>query len=300
MLTLRQLRYFVAVIDAGSLTQAAASQHVAATALSMQMKALEESLGTPLIRRHSRGIEPTEAGVQLYEQASRILTLVTETKRLVTGQEGEPARTVSMGVPPGLARIVGVEAFLGAPARLKRVNLDIAEGWTVDLARRLEAGELDLVVGYGLESSEAVEVTELFEDRLVFLSGRRGTEEGPITLAEALASKLVFYGEMSVGWQEVVRAARAGALPLDPELHVDSIHVWRELLRRGLGDSIAPYGVNAEEIHRGELFVRELVDAPRIRVSLGVRRKLLEERWARDLASYLVELVSAAKARFQG
>lgn len=300
MLTLRQLRYFVAVVEAGSMTRAAESLHVAPTALSLQIKALEEHLATALIRRHSRGVAPTEAGAELRERARAILALVEQTERHFMPHQTLPDRPVQLGIPPGLAGIVGVEAFLGMPAPLKGLELRITEGWTVDLARKLMAGELDLVVGYGLHSGDAIEVTDLVEDRLIFVGAPNGGDEDvPISLEAALETNLIFYGEASVGWRAVREVARGAGLPLGREQHVESIRVWRELMSRGVGTSIAPFGVIAEEFVRGEVAIREL-DGPPVTfpISLAVRRELMGEGWAAGLVDYISALVRGAQAHF--
>lgn len=276
MLTLRQLRYFVAVAEAGNITRAAEVMSVAPTALSLQMKALEDHFGTALVRRHSRGVTPTDAGVELLEQARRILGIVDETELRLGTRHGLPARPVRLGIPPGLTRLIGVGAFMGTSERFKGLTLQIVEGWTRELARRLEAGELDLVVGYGLDSTEAVEVTDLVEDRLVYIGRPDGISKNtPISLREALASNLIFYGEQSVGGRMVQAAASAANLPLRNGQHVESIGVWRQLIRQGVGTSIAPFAVIAEEFSLGEVAIRDLEGEPLvIRVSLGVRREL--------------------------
>jgi LysR family transcriptional regulator, nitrogen assimilation regulatory protein len=299
MLTLRQLRYFVAVVEAGSMTRAAESLHVAPTALSLQIKALEEHFGAAFVRRHSRGVAPTEAGVELCERARAILALVEQTERHFMPHRTLPDRPVQLGIPPGLAGIVGVEAFLGMPPPLKGLELRIAEGWTVDLARKLLAGELDLVVGYGLKSGDALHVTDLVEDRLVFVGTPNGDDDATISLEAALETNLIFYGEASVGWRAVRDAARAAGLPLLAEQHVESIRVWRELMSRGVGTSIAPFGVIAEEFVRGEVVIREL-DGPPVTfpISLAIRRELMEEGWAARLVDYITALVRGAHAHF--
>jgi LysR family nitrogen assimilation transcriptional regulator len=108
MLTLRQLRYFVAVAQAGNITRAAEAMRVAPTALSLQMKALEDHFRIELIRRHSRGIGLTDRGVELLEQARRILGLVDETEQHLGARTDFPNRPVLMGIAPGLSRLVGV------------------------------------------------------------------------------------------------------------------------------------------------------------------------------------------------
>ena len=73
MTKLRHLRYFVGIVDAGSLSRAAQTLFVAQPTLSQQMTELEDDLGVPLLLRSVRGVKPTPAGEALYREASRIL-----------------------------------------------------------------------------------------------------------------------------------------------------------------------------------------------------------------------------------
>jgi DNA-binding transcriptional LysR family regulator len=78
MLDLRQLHYFVVVVEEGQMTRAAARLHIAQPALSQAIGKLETELGVRLLERHARGVTPTEAGVALFEGASRALIAVEE------------------------------------------------------------------------------------------------------------------------------------------------------------------------------------------------------------------------------
>lgn len=71
-LELRTLRSFVAVVDAGSLSRAAASLYVAQPALTAQIKKLEAELGAQLLERSHAGVTPTPVGLQLYQDARRL------------------------------------------------------------------------------------------------------------------------------------------------------------------------------------------------------------------------------------
>jgi DNA-binding transcriptional LysR family regulator len=70
---LRQLRYFVTIVDAGSFSRAAQVAHVAQPALSQQIADLEDQLGVSLLQRSARGVNATAAGERLYVEASAIL-----------------------------------------------------------------------------------------------------------------------------------------------------------------------------------------------------------------------------------
>lgn len=89
---LRALRYFIAVLEAGSLSRAAHSLYVAQPALTAQIKKLEGELGAQLLERSHAGVTPTPAGAQLYEDARRLLSdadaMRERIQRLPQGPEG--------------------------------------------------------------------------------------------------------------------------------------------------------------------------------------------------------------------
>ena len=73
---IRAMRYFVAIVDHGSLTRAAEMVCVAQPALSQQLAALEDEFGVPLVHRGAKGVRPTEAGKTLYRHVRNILRQV--------------------------------------------------------------------------------------------------------------------------------------------------------------------------------------------------------------------------------
>ena len=89
---IRQLRYFSAIAEAGSFTKAAERVRIAQPALGLQIKKLEEELGTVLLVRHSRGVQVTEAGALLLRHAGSILQLVEDARLEVMDLSGDSAR----------------------------------------------------------------------------------------------------------------------------------------------------------------------------------------------------------------
>src|SRR5258708_32768874 len=96
---LRQLRYFVTAIEAGTLTKAAEILSVAQPAVSQQILKLEEELGEQLLMRHSRGVEPTEAGARLLSHASAIPRQLDVAQQEMDELQGEPACRGTHGTP---------------------------------------------------------------------------------------------------------------------------------------------------------------------------------------------------------
>lgn len=269
-LTLRQLHYFVAVVDAANMSRAARLLHVAPTALSLQVKAMEESLGVRLLERHSRGVRPTEMGGLLYERARTILGMVEDTEREIRPGVPDAFREVRLGMPPAVARTIGVDVVLGAASGFDGLALHVKEGWSADLMEKLRADELDFVVGYGLEGSEGVEAIEILEERFVLAGtpGLIGTGRR-IALSGALDFELVFYSDRGIAWLTVTEAAAMTGRSALQIRDVQAIDVWRSMLCRGVSAAITPFGAVAEECRRGELVVRQ-IDRPHLTRRLGL------------------------------
>jgi len=294
-ISIKQLEYFTAVTGAGSITRAAELLHVTPTAISLQIRLLEDLVGTPLLTRHSRGIVPTPVGKDLLPLASQILDLVATMEK--TFIRKDPAvREIRLGAPPAFSRLIGVEALEGAATWLGTPNLRLVEGWTHELEQRLERSELDCMIGWNLPRHPEVHVTPLLEDEFYFVCAPEISSGAPtITVKEVLASPLVFYGQNSASWRVAQQAARSSGLKLDSERHVESIAVWRSLLCRGLGTSIVSMGSIRDEYLRGELVMQKIIGYTDTRmVEVAVRIEHKAEPWALAISDFLKNLMLEA------
>src|SRR4051812_1080242 len=140
-MNLRQLKYFVGVVEAGNMTRAAEQFHVAQTALGMQIRQIEEDLGVALLVRHSRGVEPTKAGSLLHARALTILKLVEETRREVSACEREDSEAIRLGITPALMLTSGPEIVLTVREKHPQVLLSLIEGMSHVLIEALSRGE---------------------------------------------------------------------------------------------------------------------------------------------------------------
>jgi DNA-binding transcriptional LysR family regulator len=143
-LDLTALRSFVAVADAGGVTRAAGQLNLTQSAVSMQLKRLEEMIGQPLLDRSARTIALSGQGEQLLGYARRMLDLNDEAWGRLTNQafEGE----ITLGVPgdimhPHVPRIM--QRFAQA---YPRVRVMLQSEHTIDLKRKFERAELDLIL----------------------------------------------------------------------------------------------------------------------------------------------------------
>src|SRR3984893_9779476 len=100
---IHQLRYFVAVAEESSFSQAAAREYVSQPSLSQQIHKLEEELNQLLFDRLPRAVVLTEAGRSLLPYARQILTMMADGRRAVTALEAEVAGRLSVGAIPSIA-----------------------------------------------------------------------------------------------------------------------------------------------------------------------------------------------------
>ncbi|MCT8159702.1 LysR family transcriptional regulator [Pseudoruegeria sp. SHC-113] len=143
-LDLTALRSFVAVAEAGGVTRAAGFLNLTQSAVSMQLKRLEESLDLQLLDRSGRGIALTAAGEQLLGYARRMLQLNDEVYARLTHQafEGE----VVLGVPHDIVYPAIPQVLQRFNAEYPRVKVQLLSSYTRNLKAQFARGECDLIL----------------------------------------------------------------------------------------------------------------------------------------------------------
>jgi LysR family transcriptional regulator, benzoate and cis,cis-muconate-responsive activator of ben and cat genes len=141
---LRQLRSFIAVAEDGNISRAAQRLHLTQSALSRQIKALEEDLGVPLLDRGAHSIKLTQEGEVLLREGR----LVVERADIAIGkvQAAGRAITLRVGYAPSLTvgmLPVAIEAFT---QRHPRVRVELQDLSSVEMQTGLEQGQLDIIV----------------------------------------------------------------------------------------------------------------------------------------------------------
>ena len=138
---LRQLEYFRAIVDSGTISGAARELHMTQPPLSYQMKMLEAELQVSLFLRGTKKITLTEAGKTLYEQAGKLLMMSELTKKEVvkSGQEA----TLHIGMTPSTVSMMS-DYLIRFAEKYPQVHFDIHEGSTFILKEQLENQQIDL------------------------------------------------------------------------------------------------------------------------------------------------------------
>ena len=138
---LKQLEYFRAIVDAGTISGAARDLHMTQPPLSYQMKMLEDELEVQLFLRGTKKITLTEAGVALYERAESLLKMADITKREVF--RIGTAATIHIGITPSSVSMMA-EYLARFAQKFPAIHFDIHEGSTFALREQLENQVVDI------------------------------------------------------------------------------------------------------------------------------------------------------------
>jgi LysR family nitrogen assimilation transcriptional regulator len=262
-MNLRQLRYFVTAVDLSNITRAAQKLHVAQPALGMHIRELEAELGVILLRRHSRGVEPTPAGQLLYSRATSIFEQLEEARRDVIQLHNTARQPITLGITTSLMLLIGTDIQLSAQQDYESLALSLVEGPSFFLADAIERDELDVAFAYNIEPRPNLVLTAVMEEEILFVTPFLGGETSEtISMEEVLTSKLALGSRRDIGRQILARAAGLSPESLKVAYEVQSIAAIRELILRGEACSVMPYGSVAHELATGQFLARRILGCP--------------------------------------
>ncbi|MEY9855735.1 DNA-binding transcriptional LysR family regulator [Catenulispora sp. GAS73] len=244
--TLRQLEYFVAVVDTGSFTAAAAELHVSQPGLSHQIQALERELGGPLLERLPRDIRLTPAGRTALPHARASLAHAERTASAAKRASGVDAGELHVGTLYSISVGVLPKALHHWRASYPDVQVRLVEfRRTEDLIAAMEAGQADVAVGPTPPNwSGPVEVIGVEEFVIAApADSDLGQTGGAVRLADLAGRQWVHFTPPS-GLCDILDAAcgAAGFEPL-PAIRTEQAPSALSLAQEGLGLTLVPGNV---------------------------------------------------------
>jgi DNA-binding transcriptional LysR family regulator len=196
---LRHLRYFVALAEAGSFTQAAERMFIAQPTLSQQIRRLEEIVGAPLLQRRRDGVRLTKAGAVLLDASRAVLSLVDQEVNRTRQAAGLGRQRLRVVVPPGLPDALAVEAASTLKSAAAAAEVEIAwietpldAEFSLIRQRRADAGLGWLTVGPDA-LPPPLDVMSLadFEPDVWIPSSHVAARRGRISLAELVHMDII-------------------------------------------------------------------------------------------------------------
>lgn len=193
--TLRQLKYFVATVECGSVAEASRKLYIAQPSISVAIKGLEESFGVQLfIRHHAQGVSLTPSGARFYQKAQELLRLTHEFEQNALAESSVVAGQIDIGCFETVAPLYLPKLIAGFKALYPGVEIRIRDGDQQELLQGLVAGRFDLAILYhhGLDST--IETASLIPPQRPYAllpAGHRFAEQPQVSLRDLCAEPLI-------------------------------------------------------------------------------------------------------------
>ena len=259
------LQLFTAVVETGSIAAAANREHIAAAAVSRRIADLEQRLGSPLLLRRARGVEPTAAGLALLGLARRALRALDDVPEQMRDYAGGLRGQVRL-----CANISGITQFLPQDlagfARLHpQVHIELEETNSNVAVRAVAENAADIGVYTAYAHTDAVQSLPYRHDRLCLLvpPGHRLARRRQVRFAEVLDEAFVGLRTGSAINQLLVAEAARQGHSLHMRIQVTGFDALCLMVTQGFGIGVAPAGV-------ARLYA----------ATLGVREVGLQDTWA--------------------
>jgi DNA-binding transcriptional LysR family regulator len=255
MLSLHQLRCFLATYEHGSLTGAAEELGYAQPSVSEQVRLLERSVGSSLFRRVGRGVVPTTVAETLRPHAERTLAAADEVMRVARSATALETGTIRFGMF-GTARLYASAGLVAdVLARHPGVRVELVGQNSSDVLEDLRRGRLEAaMIAVPQISSEGMEITPVARDELVYVSTHPDRLESPVTAARLARAELVM---PETTWRAVDSTRivlrrmlhEAGRNP-QTRIEVEDVETAVELVGLGLADTVIPKGAVTQLLPR--------------------------------------------------
>jgi DNA-binding transcriptional LysR family regulator len=247
MVTLHQFRCFLAAVEHGSFTAAAAEMGFAQPSISEQVRLLEQSLATPLFHRVGRGLVATEAAQALRPHAERVLRAVDEAGRAVASVREVVSGTVRFGLFGTAGIYLGTDLVTDMLARHPEIRIELIGRNSMEVLEDLRRGRLEAAIIALPIDDDGLQVQPVMRDEVVYVSAHPERVRKPVTAAELAAAPLVLaeasWGNEDSTRSQLARLVQSAGGTLRPRIDVEDIRTALEIAALGIADAITARGV---------------------------------------------------------
>ncbi len=241
---IRQLRYFVQIVESGSLLKASRQIFIAQPALSQQLAKLEAEVGVMLLTRSARGVVPTENGHALYHHAKFLIRQVDQSVLIARQGPSAIAGLVSIGLAPTTVAAIGLELVRHLRNKYPAIMLNVVESLSGHLEQMLELGRLDMAVLFKQLVLPRHAAQPLIDETLVVVlpavSKLVPMRRRNLTLSEACRLPLILPTASHGLRRRIDIEIEQQNLRLNLVAEVDSLALLMASVREGFGATIQP------------------------------------------------------------
>ncbi|YBV94447.1 LysR family transcriptional regulator (plasmid) [Phyllobacteriaceae bacterium JZ32] len=230
---IRQLQYFVAMFEEGSVTRAARRLNVVQPALSQQLAKLEEELGQPLFHRTPKGMVPTRAGAEAYALFLVVLKDLEYARQSLAERKGVIRGHVSIGVVSSVLNNALSETLQAFNTKYPEVTIRATGGYTTDLLEMLRTSQVDAVVINASKQQEGANTIDILtEDLALVCSADNPLQfDGPVPLADIARLTLAIPSRRHGLRLIIDQAAEQEGVTLKPPFEFDELKTIEDFVQ---------------------------------------------------------------------
>ena len=267
-MNLRQLKYFVKIVEVGGMTRAAQTLFVAQPALSQQIALLESELGVRLLDRQVHGVMPTAEGELLYRHARTILRQVDNTRALLMQKDEDVTGKVSIGMPSSTGRVLALPLLQRVRDAYPGIVLEIVDVPSADLTGLAAQGRVDMSITPDQMPKRGLQVLPvLLEEIYVILHPDVQVSADPMPLAELAQIPLILPSLPNTLRTRVEHVFQQARLEYKLAGEASTSAILIPAVKAGMAATLLPWSAVHEDVRAGALrlvrlpppaFLREL------------------------------------------
>lgn len=265
---LKQIRYLVTALECGSILAASHRLGTNQSSVSRAIMHLESSVGVPLLTRHGRGVEATEAGRRFLHDAAPLLRELDKIHQDISASTESPSGTITVGLVPSVGDSLASGLIVRMREQWPGIVLKVHIAFSGDLTNGLVDGDIDVAVTNASRTPPRFHQRRLCVFDLFHVALRKSVHPSEwrndtVHLASLAGTDLVLPTSAHGIRERIDEARYAAEITWRVVAETDSASLLVSLVRQGLGGTILPYAVIGREVADPNLLVRRVV-APTI------------------------------------
>lgn len=259
---LESLKMFCDVVETGSFSRAAQLNHVTQSAVSQQIRALENRYEQKLLSRSARQVTPTPAGERLFRGCKEILARFAEVEQEIREQGTQIAGTTSVSTiySVGLHELQSIQkALLKAHPK---VNMRLSYRRSDQVYDDVILGAAEIGIVAYPQPRAGVDVLPFRDDRLAVVSapGHPFASKAKVSMAALAGVPLIAFDREAPTRKAIDRLFRERGLELNPVMEMDNVETVKRAVEMGLGVAVLPVATVQHEVAAGTLVARPFAE----------------------------------------
>lgn len=262
LVSLRQMRYFVCVLEQRGFTSAASILHIAQPSLSRQIAQLEEAIGEQLLIRTPSGIIPTEAGLKIYQTARNLLEMVNGLGDVARGTTQEPQGRVSVALPAISGTEFIADVFKTCKTEIPKVELHVQDAVSALTSQVLGAGLVDFGVLPNAEEVQGIEAEPILRESLYLVTAVEGRKRAATEVDMAqLAHLALVLGPRTMHLRRYIeRVASEQNIALNVRFEQHTVGTITSVVRAGLAATVSNWPSAVDNFPMDAVTVQKIVN----------------------------------------